>query len=89
LVPFARMSAVIDGLLDLMVSRWAIAGAGHAINVADRLAGAPQIASLTGYSPSFFSLSETACAIILARLHRSDAAHSGAARARQRQADLS
>jgi ABC-type multidrug transport system ATPase subunit/pSer/pThr/pTyr-binding forkhead associated (FHA) protein len=65
LVPFARMTAPIKALSDLMVSRWAFAGTGHAIDVTRRLADAPQIASLSGYSPSFFSLSEGACAIIL------------------------
>lgn len=65
LVAFARMGTAIRALADLMVSRWAFAGAGHAIEMNVRLADAPQVASLSGYGSSFFSLNEEVAAIIL------------------------
>jgi ABC-type multidrug transport system ATPase subunit/ABC-type multidrug transport system permease subunit len=65
LVPFARMAAAVKGLSDVMVSRWAFAGAGHAIGIDNRLASKPQASAVSGYDPSFFSLSGTSCAIIL------------------------
>ena len=65
LVPFARMAPAIKGLADLMVSRWAFAGAGHAISMNVRLADAPQVAALTGFRQDFFSLNESVAAIIL------------------------
>ncbi len=65
LVPFARMATPIKALSDLMVSRWAFAGAGHAIHMNARLADAPQVAALAGYGTSFFSLDEGVAAIIL------------------------
>lgn len=65
LVPYGRMSAPIKGVADLMVSRWAFAGAGHAIGMAGRLAGAPGIAAISGYGQSFFALGEGAAAVVL------------------------
>ncbi len=65
LVAFARMGAAIKGLADLMVSRWAFAGAGHAIQMNVRLADAPQVAALSGFGTSFFSLDQGVAAIIL------------------------
>jgi ABC transport system ATP-binding/permease protein len=65
LVPFAKMSAPIKALADLMVSRWSFAGAGHAIDMSGRLAAAPGVASISGYSQNFFALGEGAAAIIL------------------------
>jgi hypothetical protein len=65
LVPFARMSAPLKVLADLMVSRWAFAGAGHAIHMNARLAAAPQPALTNGYGSSFFSLNQGVAAIIL------------------------
>jgi ABC-type multidrug transport system ATPase subunit/ABC-type multidrug transport system permease subunit len=65
LVAFARMGAAIKALADLMVSRWAFAGAGHAIQMSERLADAPQFAALSGYGTSFFSLSQGVAAVIL------------------------
>jgi ABC-type multidrug transport system ATPase subunit/pSer/pThr/pTyr-binding forkhead associated (FHA) protein len=65
LVPFAKMGAAIRPIADLMVSRWAFAGAGDAIAMNTRLADAPQVASLSGYGTSFFSLNQSAAAIIL------------------------
>jgi ABC-type multidrug transport system permease subunit len=65
LVAFARMGAAIKALADLMVSRWAFAGTGHAIEMNARLADAPQVAALSGYGSSFFSLNEVAATLIL------------------------
>ncbi len=65
LVPFARMAPPIKGLADLMVSRWAFAGAGHAIRMNLRLAHAPQVAALSGFGQQFFALKQGAAAIIL------------------------
>jgi ABC transport system ATP-binding/permease protein len=65
LVSFARMGAGIKGFADLMVSRWAFAGVGHAIQMTERLADAPQVAALSGYSTNFFSLDQGVAAIIL------------------------
>jgi ABC-type multidrug transport system permease subunit len=65
LVAFAHMGAGIKGLADLMVSRWAFAGAGHTIQMNERLADAPQVAALSGYGTSFFSLQESVAAIVL------------------------
>jgi ABC transport system ATP-binding/permease protein len=65
LVPLARMATPIKALADLMASRWAFAGAGHTIQMNARLAGAPQISSLSGYGTSFFSLNAGVAAIIL------------------------
>ena len=48
-----------------MVSRWAFAGAGHAIQMNERLAGAPRIATLSGYGTSFFSLDQGVAAMVL------------------------
>lgn len=59
------MSSAIKPIADLMVSRWAFAGAGHTIQMNPRLANAPRPASLSGYGPTFFALSQPACAIIL------------------------
>jgi ABC-type multidrug transport system ATPase subunit/pSer/pThr/pTyr-binding forkhead associated (FHA) protein len=65
LVPFARMSHPMRVLSDLMVSRWAFAGAGHVIHMTTRFETNPRVAATTGYDPSFFSLSPAAAAIIL------------------------
>ena len=65
LVPFARMGAAIKVIADLMVSRWAFAGAGHAIGMNARLADAPRISALSGYGTKFFSLNEGIAAAIL------------------------
>ncbi len=65
LVAFARMGAVIKGFADLMVSRWAFAGAGHTIQMNARLADAPQVAALSGFGTNFFSLNQGVAAIIL------------------------
>lgn len=65
LVPFARMATPVRPLSDLMISRWAFAGAGHAIQMSTRLAHAPRVGSVTGYGSSFFSLSPGLCAIVL------------------------
>jgi hypothetical protein len=59
------MATPIKALSDLMVSRWAFAGAGHAIRMNARFADAPQVAALAGYGTSFFSLDEGVAAIIL------------------------
>ena len=65
LVPFARMATPVKAIADLMVSRWAFAGAGHAIEMNLRLAHAPQVASLSGYGSSFFALGPGIAAIII------------------------
>jgi ABC transport system ATP-binding/permease protein len=65
LVSFAKMGAVIRVLADLTVSRWAFAGTGHVIHMNERLADAPQVASLSGYGSTFFALDQDATAIIL------------------------
>jgi ABC-type multidrug transport system ATPase subunit/pSer/pThr/pTyr-binding forkhead associated (FHA) protein/ABC-type multidrug transport system permease subunit len=65
LVPFARMGTVIKGLADVMISRWAFAGAGHTIHMNTRLAEAPQVNAVSGYGLGFFTLDETVTAIIL------------------------
>jgi ABC-type multidrug transport system ATPase subunit/pSer/pThr/pTyr-binding forkhead associated (FHA) protein len=65
LVPFARMSTPIKALADLMVSRWAFAGAGHAINMNARLLDAPGVSALSSFGPNFFSLNAGVAAIIL------------------------
>ena len=65
LVPFARMGSAIKVVADLMVSRWAFAGAGHAISMNARLADAPQVAALGGYGTSFFSIDALVPAVIL------------------------
>lgn len=65
LVPFARMSTVVKGLSDVMVSRWSFAGAGHAVGMNARLVEAPQVSAISGYGTSFFSLSAGASAIIM------------------------
>jgi hypothetical protein len=59
------MSTAIKGLADVMVSRWAFAGAGHAIQMNARLAQAPRVSAASGYGLGFFSLDETVAAIIL------------------------
>jgi len=65
LVPFARMGTPVKVIADLMVSRWAFAGAGHTIDMNVRLQHAPQVASLSGYGQSFFSLNQKIAAIII------------------------
>jgi ABC transport system ATP-binding/permease protein len=65
LVPFARMPSAIKALADLMVTRWAFAGAGHAIHMNARLAQAPRVSALSGYGTTFFSLNEAVAAVIL------------------------
>jgi ABC-type multidrug transport system ATPase subunit/pSer/pThr/pTyr-binding forkhead associated (FHA) protein len=65
LVPFARMGAAIKVIADLMVSRWAFAGGGHAIHMNARLADAPRVSALSGYGTKFFSLNEGIAAAIL------------------------
>lgn len=65
LVPLNRMSTPIKALSDLMVSRWAFAGAGHTIHMNLRLAEAPTVASVSGYGTTFFSTSPAVVAIIL------------------------
>jgi hypothetical protein len=59
------MSPPIRIVSDLMVSRWAFAGAGHTINLTTRLLAAPRVTALSGYGPSFFSLNQVVAAIIL------------------------
>jgi hypothetical protein len=66
LVSFARLGAAIKPLADLMVSRWAFAGAGHAIMMNARLADSPKVAALSGYGSTFFSLNVGVAAAILA-----------------------
>jgi ABC-type multidrug transport system ATPase subunit/pSer/pThr/pTyr-binding forkhead associated (FHA) protein/ABC-type multidrug transport system permease subunit len=65
LVAYERMGTVIKILSDLVVSRWAFAGAGNAIGMNDRLAEDPQGASLSGYGTSFFSLDPWVTATVL------------------------
>jgi ABC-type multidrug transport system permease subunit len=65
LVPFSRMGTVIKGLADMLVTRWAFAGAGHAIHMNARLAEAPQVTAISGYGLNFFSLNGAVAAIIL------------------------
>jgi ABC-type multidrug transport system ATPase subunit/pSer/pThr/pTyr-binding forkhead associated (FHA) protein len=65
LVPLARMAAPIKALADLMVSRWAFAGAGHTIHMNARLLAAPGISALSGYGTAFFSLAPGVAAIIV------------------------
>jgi ABC-type multidrug transport system ATPase subunit/pSer/pThr/pTyr-binding forkhead associated (FHA) protein/ABC-type multidrug transport system permease subunit len=65
LVAYERMSTVIKVLSDLVVSRWAFAGAGHAIDMNSRLAEEPNGASLSGYGTAFFSLEPWVAAIVL------------------------
>lgn len=65
LVAFAKMSALIKVFSDLTVSRWAFAGAGHVIHMNERLADAPQVASLSGYGSTFFQLNPGVTAVIL------------------------
>lgn len=65
LVAFAHMDSGIKGLADLMVSRWAFAGVGHAIQMNLRLADAPRVAALSGYGTSFFSISQAVAEAVL------------------------
>jgi ABC transport system ATP-binding/permease protein len=65
LVAYERMSTVIKVLSDLVVSRWAFAGAGHTIGMNGRLAEEPNGAALSGYGTSFFSLDPWIAAIVL------------------------
>ncbi len=65
LVAYERMGIVIRVLSDLVVSRWAFAGAGSAIGMNARLGGEPKAASLSGYGTSFFSLEPLVAAVIL------------------------
>lgn len=65
LVPLARMSQPVQGLSDLMVSRWAFAGAGHVVAMNARLVQAPQVTALSGYGTTFFSLNQSIAAIVL------------------------
>jgi ABC transport system ATP-binding/permease protein len=68
LVPLAQMAPPVRAIADLMISRWAFAGAGHAIDMEARLAHAPRVGSVTGYGTTFFSLGPAVCAIVLAGL---------------------
>ncbi|MGE5336135.1 MAG: ATP-binding cassette domain-containing protein [Nitrososphaerota archaeon] len=65
LVAFERMGVVIQALSDLVVSRWAFAGVGSAVEMNKRLAEEPKAASLSGYGTSFFSLRPMVAAMIL------------------------
>jgi ABC-type multidrug transport system ATPase subunit len=65
LVAYDRMSPAIKALSSLMVSRWAFAAGGHVVDMSGRLLAAPRIVALSGYEPSFFSLSQGVAAIIL------------------------
>lgn len=65
LVAYERMSTVIKVLSDLVVSRWAFAGAGQAIGMNGRLAEEPNGAAMSGYGTSFFSLELWVAAIVL------------------------
>jgi ABC-type multidrug transport system ATPase subunit/ABC-type multidrug transport system permease subunit len=65
LVAYERMSTVIKILSDLVVSRWAFAGAGNAIGMNGRLAEEPNGASLSGYGTGFFSLDPWVAATVL------------------------
>lgn len=65
LVPLSRMSSPIKAVADLMVSRWAFAGAGHTIHMNLRLAEAPSVAAISGYGSTFFSTSPAVVAIVL------------------------
>lgn len=66
LVPVARMAPPVRALADLMISRWAFAGAGDAIHMGSRLLHDPQVGSVTGYGTTFFSLAPGVAAIVLA-----------------------
>jgi ABC-type multidrug transport system ATPase subunit/ABC-type multidrug transport system permease subunit len=66
LVALDRMGTVIKVLADITVSRWAFAGAGHAIHMNARLAEEPKAAKLSGYGASFFSIDAGIAGIILA-----------------------
>ncbi len=65
LVPFAKMSTAVKLIADLMVSRWAFAGTGNAIQMNQRLADAPQLASVSGYGRTFFALDQSIAAVVL------------------------
>lgn len=65
LVAYERMSTVIKVLSDLVVSRWAFAGAGNAIGINARLAEEPNGAAISGYGTSFFSLDPWVATIVL------------------------
>lgn len=65
LVAYDRMSAVVKALANIMVSRWAFAAGGHVIDMSGRLVAAPRLIALSGYEPSFFSLSLGVAAIVL------------------------
>jgi ABC-type multidrug transport system ATPase subunit/pSer/pThr/pTyr-binding forkhead associated (FHA) protein/ABC-type multidrug transport system permease subunit len=65
LVALERMGTVIRIVADLVVSRWAFAGAGNAIEMNRRLAEEPKAAGLSGYGTSFFSLDPWVAAIVL------------------------
>jgi ABC-type multidrug transport system ATPase subunit/pSer/pThr/pTyr-binding forkhead associated (FHA) protein/ABC-type multidrug transport system permease subunit len=65
LVAYERMSTLIKVLSNLVVSRWAFAGAGNAIEMNSRLAEDPNGASLSGYGTSFFALDPAVAAIVL------------------------
>jgi ABC-type multidrug transport system ATPase subunit/pSer/pThr/pTyr-binding forkhead associated (FHA) protein/ABC-type multidrug transport system permease subunit len=64
-VPVARMQTPIKALADITTSRWAYAGAGHAIRMNARLAAAPLKNSPSSYGTNFFSLEEPVAAIVL------------------------
>ncbi|MGN6202031.1 MAG: FHA domain-containing protein [Solirubrobacterales bacterium] len=65
LVAYERMSTLIKILSDLVVSRWAFAGAGNAIEMNARLGEEPQGAALSGYGTSFFSLDPAVAGFVL------------------------
>jgi ABC transport system ATP-binding/permease protein len=65
LVAFERMGTVIKVLADLTVSRWAFAGAGHAIDLNARLAGEPKAARSSGFGTQFFAIAPGVSALVL------------------------
>jgi ABC transport system ATP-binding/permease protein len=66
LQPLATVRAPVRVLSDLMISRWAFAGGGNAIDMNLRLAQSPRALATSGYGTSFFALEPWAAALILA-----------------------
>ena len=63
IIPASIMPGPIRVLSELTFSRWALAGAGHALQLGDKLSD--QASSVAGYERSFFDLSPAAAAVAM------------------------
>ncbi len=64
IIPTSIMPAPVRVLSELTFSRWALAGLGHSMGLADNLS--EETSAVAGYQRSFFSLSPTAAAVAMA-----------------------